>query len=107
MLFKTKLIKICKKKQTEINKNLFSFYQKLFFKNNGISRQNVLQYLQDKNALKLNDDQCAVFEKDITEKEVKHELNKMETNKFPGNDSLKIYKAFWDLVQKSASPSVF
>lgn len=86
---------------------MFSFYQKLFFKNNGISRQNVLQYLQDKNALKLNDDQCAVFEKDITEKEVKHELNEMETNKFPGNDSLTLYEAFWDLVQKSASPSVF
>ena len=51
---------------------------KSFFpKNNGISRKKVLQYLKDRNLPKLNDDQCALCEKDITEEEVKHELNKM------------------------------
>ena len=51
---------------------------KSFFpKNNSISRKKVLQYLKDRNLPKLNDDQCALCEKDITEEEVKHELNKM------------------------------
>ena len=45
------------KEQTEINKDLNSFHEKLFSKNNDISRQKVLQYLQDKNLPKLNDDQ--------------------------------------------------
>ena len=86
------------KEQTDINKNLYAFYQKLFSKNNDISRQKVLQFLQDKNLPKLNDDQCALCEKDITEEEVKHELNKMEINKSPGNDDLtkEFYEAFWD-----------
>ena len=89
------------KEQTDINKNLYAFYQKLFSKNNDISRQKVLQFLQDKNLPKLNDDQCALCEKDITEEEVKHELNKMEINKSPGNDGLtkEFYEAFWDHVK--------
>ena len=45
------------KEQTDINKDLYSFYEKLFSKNSDISRQKVLQYLQDKNLLKLNGDQ--------------------------------------------------
>ena len=45
------------KEKTEINKDLNSFHEKLFSKNNDISRQKVLQYLQDKNLPKLNDDQ--------------------------------------------------
>ena len=65
------------KEQIDINKNLYSFHQKLFSKNNGISRKKVLQYLKDRNLPKLNDDQCALCEKDITEEGVKHELNKM------------------------------
>ena len=51
------------KEQSQINKNLYYFYQKLFSKNNDISRQKVLQYLQDKNLLKLNDNQCALCKK--------------------------------------------
>ena len=51
------------KKQTEINKNLYYFYQKLFPKNSDISRQKVLQYLQDKNIPKLNDNQCVLLKK--------------------------------------------
>ena len=85
------------KEQTEINKNLYSFY--LFFsKNYEICRQKVLQYLQDKNLPKLNDDECALSEKDITVEEVKRELNKMEISKSPGNDVLtkEFYEAFWD-----------
>ena len=31
-----------------------------------------MQYLQDKSLSRLNDDQCALCEKDITEEEVKH-----------------------------------
>ena len=60
-----------------------------------------MQFLQDKNLPKLNDDQCALCEKDITEEEVKHELNKMEINKSPGNDGLtkEFYEAFWDHVK--------
>ena len=60
-----------------------------------------MQYLQDKNFPKLNDDQCALCGKDITEEEVKHELNKMEINKSPGNDGLtnEFYEAFWDHVK--------
>ena len=64
------------KEKAEINKNLYFFYQKLFSKNNGISRKKVFQYLKDRSLPKLNDDQCALCEKDIRE-EVKHELNKM------------------------------
>ena len=45
------------KEQTDINKDLYSFYEKLFSKNSDISRQKVLQYLQDKNLPKLNGDQ--------------------------------------------------
>ena len=45
------------KEQTEINKDLNSFHEKLFSKNNDISRQKVLQYLQEKNLPKLNNDQ--------------------------------------------------
>ena len=37
--------------------------------------QQVLQYLQDKNLPKLNDNQWVLYKKDKTEKEVKHELN--------------------------------
>ena len=49
----------------------------------------------------MNDDQCALCGKDITEEEVKHELNKMEINKSPGNDGLtnEFYEAFWDHVK--------
>ena len=65
------------KEQIDINNNLYSFYQKLFSKNNGISRKKVLQYLKDRSLPKLNDDQCALCEKDLREEEVKHELNKM------------------------------
>ena len=64
------------KEQIDINNNLYSFYQKLFSKNNRISRKKVFQYLKDRSLPKLNDDQCALCEKDIRE-EVKHELNKM------------------------------
>ena len=64
------------KEQIDINNNLYSFYQKLFSKNNGISTKKVFQYLKDRSLPKLNDDQCALCEKDIRE-EVKHELNKM------------------------------
>ena len=64
------------KEQIDINNNLYSFNQKLFSKNNGISRKKVFQYLKDRSLPKLNDDQCALCEKDIRE-EVKHELNKM------------------------------
>ena len=89
------------KEETDINKNLHSFYQNLFSKNNDISRQKVLPYLQDKNLPKLNDDQCALWKKGITEEEVKHELNKMEINKSPGNDGLtkEFYETFWDYVK--------
>ena len=86
------------KEQTEINKYLYSFYQKLFSKNNDISRQKVLQYLQDKNLPKLNYDQCVLCEKDVTEGEAKH---KIEINKSPGNDGLtkEFYKGFWGHVK--------
>ena len=49
----------------------------------------------------MNDDQCALCGKNITEEEVKHELNKMEINKSPGNDGLtnEFYEAFWDHVK--------
>ena len=89
------------KEETDINKNLHSFYQNLFSKNNDISRQKVLPYLQDKNLPKLNDDQCALWKKGITEEEVKHELKKMEINKSPGNDGLtkEFYETFWDYVK--------
>ena len=76
------------KEQIDINKNLYSFYQKLFSKNNNISKWKVLQYLQHKSLPKLNDDQCALCEKDITEEKIKHELNKIEINKSPRNDGL-------------------
>ena len=38
------------------------------------------------------------FEKDITEEEVKHELNKMEINKSPGKDGFtkELCKTFWN-----------
>ena len=60
-----------------------------------------MQFLQGKNIPILNDDQCALCEKDITEEEVKHELNEMEINKSPGNDGLtkELYEAFWDHVR--------
>ena len=49
----------------------------------------------------MNDDQCALCEKDVTEEEVKNELNKMEINKSPRNDGLtkKFYGGFWDHVK--------
>ena len=74
------------------------FYQKLFFKNNSISRQKILHYLQGQNLPKLNDGQCAFCEKDVSEEEVKHELNKMEINKSPGNAGLtkEFCEALWD-----------
>ena len=57
-----------------------------------------MQFLQDKNFPKLNYDQCALCEKYITEEPVKHELDKMEINKSPGNGSLtkEYYEAFWE-----------
>ena len=60
-----------------------------------------MQYLQDKNLPNLNDDQCALCEKDVTKEEVKHGLNKMEINKSPGNDGLtkECYEAFWGHVK--------
>ena len=60
-----------------------------------------MQYLQDKSLPKLNDDQCALCEKDITEKEVKRELNKAVNNKSPENDGLtkECYETFWDHVK--------
>ena len=51
----------------------------------------------------MNDDQCALCQKDISEKEVKHELNRMEINKSPGNDGVTkwFYEAFWDHAKVS------
>ena len=68
------MIKLLKNKL--ISRKTYFFYKSFLPKNNDISRQKVLQYLQDKNFPKLNDDQCALCGKDITE-EVKHELNKI------------------------------
>ena len=64
-------------------------------------------YLQGKNLPKLNDDQCALCEKDITEEEVKYELNKMEINKSLGNDGLtkEFPEIFWDHVKVPLLPS--
>ena len=63
--------------------------------------QKVLQHLRDKNLPKLNNDQCTLCEKDTTKEEVKHELNKIEINKSPGNDGLTkyFYEAFGDHVK--------
>ena len=106
MLFKTKskLLVVndeVVKEQTEINNNLYSFYQKLFSRNNDISRQKVLQYLQDRNLPKLNEVQCPLCEKYVTEEEVKNKWNKMEINKSPGNGGLtkEFYEAFWDHIK--------
>ena len=52
------------KERTDSNESLYSFYQKLFSKNNDISGQKIVQYLQNKNLRKLNDNKCA-FEKKI------------------------------------------
>ena len=52
------------KERTDSNESLYSFYQKLFSKNNDISGQKIVQYLQNKNLRKLNDNECA-FEKKI------------------------------------------
>ena len=71
----------------EVQKNKLKSI-KTFSKSNDISRQKVLQHLKDKNLPKLNDYQCALCDAYITEEEVKHQLNKMEINKSPGNDSL-------------------
>ena len=71
----------------EVQKNKLKSI-KTFSKSNDISRQKVLQHLKDKNLPKLNDYQCAFCDAYITEEEVKHELNKMEINKSPGNDGL-------------------
>ena len=71
----------------EVQKNKLKSI-KTFSKSNDISRQKVLQHLKDKNLPKLNDYQCALCDGYITKEEVKHELNKMEINKSPGNDSL-------------------
>ena len=62
-----------------------------------------MQYLLRKNFPKLNDDQCPLCVKDITEEKVKHEFNKMETNKSPGNNGLtkEFYEPFWDRVRVS------
>ena len=51
----------------------------------------------------MNDDQCPLCVKDITEEKVKHEFNKMETNKSPGNNGLtkEFYEPFWDRVRMS------
>ena len=42
-----------------------------------------------------------LFSKKITEEKVKHELNKLEINKSPGNDGLtkEFYEAFWDHIK--------
>ena len=53
------------KEQAEINKTLYSSCQNLFSRNTNISRQKVLQYLQDKSIQKLNNNQCALCQKDI------------------------------------------
>ena len=58
------------KKANWYQSKLNSFYQKLFSKYNDISRQKVLQYPQNSNLPKLNDDQCTSCENDITEEEV-------------------------------------
>ena len=84
------------KEQTEINKDLHSFYQFFFSKNNEICRQKVLQYLEGKSLPKLDDDECALSEKDIIEEEVKRELNKMEISKslettFSQKNSMKLF----------------
>ena len=46
--------------------------------------------------------------KDIPEQEVKHELNEMEINKYPGNDDLtkEFDEAFWDNVKVSRKSEI-
>ena len=57
------------------------FTKSFFTRDNYISRQKVLQLLQYKNLPKINDDLSALCKTDITEAEVKLELNNMEINK--------------------------
>ena len=54
-----------------------------------------MQYLQDKNLPKLDDDQCALCEKYITGEEVKHELNKMKIDISTGYECF-TKEAFWN-----------
>ena len=76
------------KEQTDINKNLYSFQQKLFSRNTTFVDKTYCNIYKLKFFPKWNDDQCALCEKYITEEEIKHELNKMKINKSPGNDGL-------------------
>ena len=75
------------KEQTEINKNLYYFYQNLFSKNNDISRQKVCNIYKIKtfwNRMTIN----VLFAKRmLTEEEVKDWLNKI--NKSHRNHHLK------------------
>ena len=55
-----RIVVVNDKAAEEQTENLCSSYEKLFSTKTEISRQNVLQYLQDKNLSKLNDDQSTL-----------------------------------------------
>ena len=85
-----RIVVVNDKAAEEQTENLCSSYGKLFSTKTEISRQNVLQYLQDKNLSKLNDDQstlCNISWSKVKH-EVKHELNKIENYKSLGNNDL-------------------
>lgn len=69
-----------------VYKNLYQFYENLFSNDVPTSNKTVSNYLKDINLPKLSMEQREHYE--LSKKEVKVSLNKMENKKIPGNDGV-------------------
>ena len=69
-------------------KNLYQFCENLFSNDVPTSNKSISNYLKDINLPKRSMEQREHYEGELSKKEVKVSLNKMENKKIPGNDGV-------------------
>ena len=93
---------------TEINKEIYNFYNTLFWENNCLAESNITSYLDQTSLPKLNHEQVLECERQITENEITNALKPMKNDKSPGNDGLtkEFHETFWEDLKSPLMASV-
>ena len=92
----------------EINKEIFSFYSKLFEKRSTSQPSDALNKILD-SLPQLNNKECDRLIRPITEEEITNILfNKMNPGKSPGSDGITVdvYKKLWELLKTPLANSI-
>ena len=95
-------------KPLELNCEIYEFYQKLFKKSVFKTTDEILQFLEVIELLKISNDHFLICEKEISENDLFLSLKGMENNKLPGNDCLakEFYDTFWTEIKDPLLDSI-